>query len=51
MLDLRVRRVVAFWKGHEGGVLGLGEWEGGLIRSVHTFALHFRFWGWSIRLI
>lgn len=34
VLDLKVRRVIAFWKGHEGGVLGLGEWQGGLIRSV-----------------
>ncbi|WVQ73498.1 hypothetical protein IAR50_003070 [Cryptococcus sp. DSM 104548] len=31
VLDLRVRRVVAFWKAHEGGVLGLGEWEGGVV--------------------
>lgn len=35
VLDLKVRRVIAFWKGHEGGVLGLGEWQGGLIRWVH----------------
>jgi WD40 repeat protein len=30
--DLRLRRVVAYWKGHEGGVLGVGEWAGRLIR-------------------
>jgi WD40 repeat protein len=32
--DLDVRRVVAFWKAHENGVLAVGEWEGGLVRSV-----------------
>jgi WD40 repeat protein len=32
--DLRVRRVVCFWKAHEGGVLGLEEWDGQLIRYV-----------------
>jgi WD40 repeat protein len=30
--DLAQRRVVASWKGHEGGVLGVGEWDGGLVR-------------------
>lgn len=41
MLDLRVRRVVAFWKGHEGGVLGIGEWEGGLISHGRDNVVHF----------
>lgn len=30
--DLRARRVVASWKAHEGGVLGVGEWAGGVVR-------------------
>jgi hypothetical protein len=30
--DLAVRRGVAFWRAHEGGVLGVEEWEGRLIR-------------------
>ncbi|OWZ28102.1 WD-repeat protein [Cryptococcus neoformans c45] len=41
VLDLRVRRVVAFWKGHEGGVLGIGEWEGGLISHGRDNVIHF----------
>ncbi|WWD05229.1 hypothetical protein V865_003302 [Kwoniella europaea PYCC6329] len=31
ILDLKVRRVVGYWKAHEGGILGLEEWQGGLI--------------------
>jgi WD40 repeat protein len=30
--DLKVKRVVAHWKAHESGVLGVGEWLGGLVR-------------------
>lgn len=30
--DLNFRRVILFWKAHEGGVLGLEEWEGRMIR-------------------
>lgn len=29
--DLRARRVRAAWKAHEGGVLGVGEWDGGVV--------------------
>lgn len=32
--DLRTRRSILFWKAHEGGVLGVGEWDGRLITSV-----------------
>jgi len=32
VIDLKLRRVVASWKAHEAGVLGVGEWEGGLVR-------------------
>ncbi|WVQ84395.1 hypothetical protein IAT38_006547 [Cryptococcus sp. DSM 104549] len=41
VLDLRVRRVVAFWKAHDGGCLGLGEWEGGLISHGRDNVIHF----------
>ncbi|KGB79303.2 WD-repeat protein [Cryptococcus deuterogattii R265] len=41
VLDLKVRRVVAFWKGHEGGVLGLGEWQGGLVSHGRDNVIHF----------
>ncbi|KIR58390.1 WD-repeat protein [Cryptococcus bacillisporus CA1873] len=41
VLDLKVRRVIAFWKGHEGGVLGLGEWQGGLISHGRDNVIHF----------
>ncbi|ADV25638.1 WD-repeat protein [Cryptococcus gattii E566] len=41
VLDLKVRRVVAFWKGHEGGVLGLGEWQAGLISHGRDNVIHF----------
>ncbi len=34
IIDLGKRRVVASWKANEGGVLGVGEWDGGLIRWV-----------------
>jgi WD40 repeat protein len=30
--DLRTRRVAASWKAHAGGVLGVGEWAGGVVR-------------------
>lgn len=30
--DLRSRRVIAYWKAHGDGVLGVEEWEGRLIR-------------------
>ena len=32
--DLRTRWVVAHWKAHSDGVLGLEEWEGRLIRCA-----------------
>jgi WD40 repeat protein len=32
--DLRTRRSILFWNAHEGGVLGVGEWDGRLITSV-----------------
>jgi len=32
VIDLKLRRVVASWKAHEAGVLGVGEWEAGLVR-------------------
>ncbi|WWD18782.1 hypothetical protein CI109_103237 [Kwoniella shandongensis] len=41
ILDLRVRRVVAYWQAHEGGVLGLEEWEGGLISHGRDNLIHF----------
>ncbi|OCF37004.1 hypothetical protein I316_00908 [Kwoniella heveanensis BCC8398] len=41
ILDLRVRRVICYWKAHEGGVLGLEEWEGGLISHGRDNVVHF----------
>lgn len=32
--DLKGRRVVRYWKAHEGGVLSVAEWDGRLIRSA-----------------
>jgi len=32
--DLGTRRVVVSWKAHEGGVLGVGEWDGALVSCV-----------------
>lgn len=32
--DLRTRRSVLFWQAHQGGILGVGEWDGRLIRSA-----------------
>jgi WD40 repeat protein len=32
--DLRARRVIAYWKAHENGVLGVGEWDRRLIRCA-----------------
>ncbi|KAK8858888.1 hypothetical protein IAR55_003119 [Kwoniella newhampshirensis] len=41
ILDLRVRRVVAYWQAHQGGVLGVEEWEGGLISHGRDNLIHF----------
>ncbi|WVQ96250.1 hypothetical protein IAU59_003354 [Kwoniella sp. CBS 9459] len=41
ILDLRVRRMICFWRAHEGGVLGLEEWEGGLISHGRDNVIHF----------
>ncbi|WVW85056.1 hypothetical protein I302_107092 [Kwoniella bestiolae CBS 10118] len=41
VLDLKVRRVVAYWKAHEGGILGLEEWQGGLISHGRDNIIHF----------
>ncbi|WWC88338.1 uncharacterized protein L201_003248 [Kwoniella dendrophila CBS 6074] len=41
ILDLRARRVIAYWKGHEGGVLGLEEWQGGLVSHGRDNVIHF----------
>ncbi|ORY31812.1 hypothetical protein BCR39DRAFT_525501 [Naematelia encephala] len=40
VLDLRVRRVVCHWKAHDGGVLGLAEWQGGLISHGRDNHIH-----------
>lgn len=32
--DLKARRTVCYWQAHQNGILGVEEWEGGLIRSV-----------------
>jgi WD40 repeat protein len=37
--DLRARRVIASWKAHDGGILGLGEWDGGIVTCVHSPAV------------
>lgn len=36
MTDLSARRVVASWHAHEGGILGVGEWEHGVVRYILT---------------
>ncbi|WRT68100.1 uncharacterized protein IL334_005075 [Kwoniella shivajii] len=41
ILDLRVRRVIAYWKAHQGGILGLEEWQGGLISHGRDNVIHF----------
>ncbi|WVF68720.1 hypothetical protein IAT40_003492 [Kwoniella sp. CBS 6097] len=41
ILDLKVRRVICYWRAHEGGVLGLEEWEGGLISHGRDNVIHF----------
>jgi hypothetical protein len=30
--DLKLKRVISSWKAHGEGVLGVGEWNGGLVR-------------------
>lgn len=30
--DLKAKRVVAHWKAHEAGVLGVADWQGGIVR-------------------
>ncbi|WVR06632.1 hypothetical protein IAU60_003664 [Kwoniella sp. DSM 27419] len=40
ILDLRVRRVICYWKAHDGGVLGLEEWEGGLLSHGRDNVIH-----------
>ena len=30
--DLRTRRVITQWKAHQGGILGVEEWQGKLVR-------------------
>ncbi|KLT41413.1 WD40 repeat-like protein [Cutaneotrichosporon oleaginosum] len=37
--DLRTRRVVASWEAHKGGVLGVGEWAGGIISQGRDNAI------------
>jgi hypothetical protein len=29
---LKLKRVISSWKAHGEGVLGVGEWNGGLVR-------------------
>nr|ODN91015.1 WD-repeat protein [Cryptococcus depauperatus CBS 7855] len=41
VLDLGVRRVVGWWKAHEGGVLGVAELKGGLISHGRDNLIHF----------
>ena len=30
--DLKLKRVISSWKAHSEGVLGVGEWDSGLVR-------------------
>ncbi|KAJ9095247.1 hypothetical protein QFC21_005613 [Naganishia friedmannii] len=39
--DLKVKRVVAHWRAHESGVLGVGEWLGGLVSHGRDNIIHF----------
>ncbi|WWC62940.1 uncharacterized protein I303_105538 [Kwoniella dejecticola CBS 10117] len=40
ILDLKVRRVIAYWRAHEGGILGLQEWHGSLISHGRDNIIH-----------
>ncbi|KAK4689687.1 ASTRA-associated protein 1, partial [Tremellales sp. Uapishka_1] len=39
--DLKLRRVVVYWQAHEGGLLGLEDWQNGLISHGRDNTLHF----------
>ncbi|WWC71086.1 uncharacterized protein I206_105039 [Kwoniella pini CBS 10737] len=41
ILDLKVRRVIAYWKAHQNGILGLEEWQGSLISHGRDNIIHF----------
>ncbi|KAJ9097568.1 hypothetical protein QFC20_006143 [Naganishia adeliensis] len=39
--DLQAKRVVAHWKAHEAGVLGVADWQGGIVSHGRDNIIHF----------
>ncbi|KAH8089136.1 WD40-repeat-containing domain protein [Filobasidium floriforme] len=39
--DLKLKRVISSWKAHGEGVLGVGEWDGGLVSQGRDNVIHF----------